>query len=290
MRDMQLDDGARERLRSRLQGRRRRLAARIERIWRSGLEDAETGGIGELSMYDQHPADLGSELAARQTDVGLQQNIERLLDQVERALKRIDEGTYGTCERCGRPIGKQRLEAIPYATMCIECQEEVDGPATNAPGRSDAVPATDPGGNYARHVPGDSDRPIEETALAPPLGRTFRDDGDSTAYDGEDAWQDVARYGTSNTPSDVPGAVKMDEAYVDSDEDVGIVEPVEAIVDIGGRGVSEPEFFPEPDHKPQRRRTRPGGVGSEGMSLGVADGDEIDEDETDHKGGSRRKL
>lgn len=262
----------------------------MERMWRQGgLEDAETGGIGELSLYDQHPADLGSEVAARQTDIGLQQNMERLLDQVEKALKRIDEGTYGTCERCGGPIGKERLDAVPYATLCIGCQEEVDGPATAAPRRSDAVRIgngrTAPrgpgngsgevdlaGGHYARHVPGDSDRPIEETVLEPPFGRTFRDGDDYTAFDGEDAWQDVARYGTSNTPSDVPGSVSMDEVYVDADEARGIVESVEAVMDIGGRGVTEADIFPEPDHVAAQSETRPGGVGAEGMMLGYLDG------------------
>lgn len=239
-------------------------------MWRQGgLEDAETGGIGELSLYDQHPADIGSEVAARQTDIGLQQNMERLLDQVEKALKRIDEGTYGTCERCGGAIGKERLDAVPYATLCIRCQEEADAPATAAPRRSDALPIGDgggtrpgttgrphevdlAGGHYARHVPGDSDRPIEETVLDPPFGRTFRDGDDYTGYDGEDAWQDVARYGTSNTPSDVPGSVSMDEAYIDADEARGIVESVEAVIDIGGRGVAEADIFPEPDHAAQR--------------------------------------
>lgn len=250
-----LDDGARARLRSRLEGQKRRLAGRMEGMWRSGLEDAETGGIGELSLYDQHPADLGSELAARQTDFGLQQNIERLLEQVEKALKRIDEGTYGRCERCGRPISKERLEAIPYASTCVDCQEEMDG-------------------ERAQGGSADSDRPVEETVTAPPFGRTFRDGDDYAAYDGEDTWQDVARYGTSNTPSDEPGAVKVGEADTDADEPVGIVEAVEAVIDIGGRGVTEADVFPDPDHVRQRRQARPGGAGAESMPLGLDDQDE----------------
>lgn len=286
MKDVGLDDDTTQRLLSRLVAQKRRLTRAMDRMWQSGLEDAETGGIGELSLYDQHPADLGSELAARQTDLGLQQNIDRLLDQVERALKRIDEGTYGTCERCGRPIGKERLEAVPYATMCIACQEEVDGPATKTPRPSDAIPGGGVGGvhrteathHYGEHVPGRSDRPIEETALEPPFGRTFRDGDDYAAYDGEDAWQDVARYGTSNTPSDVPGAVGMGDVYIDADEAVGIVEPVESVIDIGGRGVTEADIFPEPDHERQLRYTRPGGVGADGMSLGVIDSNEADDD------------
>ena len=45
---------------------------------------------------------------------------------IDAALARIDAGTYGTCERCGRPIGQERLEAIPYATLCIDCKREVE--------------------------------------------------------------------------------------------------------------------------------------------------------------------
>jgi len=229
--------------RRRLEEDRRRLAEQHARLRQSGLEDAETGGIGELSLYDQHPADLGSELAARQNDAGLMQNIDRLLEQVERALKRIDEGTYGVCERCGRPIGKKRLEAIPYASTCIACQQREDE-ARDGPGA--------PGG---RPWTGRSDRPVEEKTMTPPFGRAFGDDVDTAAYDGEDTWQDVARHGTSNTPSDEPKG--LHPAGAAADEDVGAVEPVEAVIGIGGRGVSEADIFPDPDQGGGGRRRRP---------------------------------
>src|SRR5690625_3194166 len=127
----------REQPQSRLKRRRRRLLTRLKNMWQHGFEDAETGGIGELSLYDQHPADLGAELNARQTDLGLQQNIERMLEQVEKALRRIETGGYGTCERCGRTIDRERLDAMPYVTLCITCQTEVDGSASSAHRRSD---------------------------------------------------------------------------------------------------------------------------------------------------------
>lgn len=247
-----LDDGARARLRSLLERQKRRLTRQMERMWQSGLDDAETGGIGELSLYDQHPADLGSELAARQTDFGLQQNIERLLDDVERALKRIEAGTYGVCERCGRPIPEERLRAIPYATACVDCQEQADQ-------------------ERERQGTLNAGRPVEETVMTPPFGRTFHDGDDYTGYDGEDTWQDLARYGTSNTPSDEPGSVHISEAYTDADEAIGIVEPVEAVIDIGGRGVIEADIFPDPDHVQQRRQSRHGAAGIDGMPLGLDD-------------------
>jgi DnaK suppressor protein len=53
----------------------------------------------------------------------LEENAEHLLASIDAALKRIQDGTYGVCERCGRPIGEERLEALPYATKCIECKK-----------------------------------------------------------------------------------------------------------------------------------------------------------------------
>lgn len=75
----------------------------------------------ELSMYDQHPADVGSELYEREKDAGLQENLEMRLVQVDRAMQRLAEGKYGTCERCGGTIDSLRLEALPEATLCVEC-------------------------------------------------------------------------------------------------------------------------------------------------------------------------
>lgn len=171
------------RWRERVLAEKRRLERQAQRMRRAALADAETGGIGELSLYDQHPADLGSELAARQTDLGLEQNIDRMLRQVNRALKRIEEGTYGVCERCGGPIEKERLEAAPYVTTCVACQQQEE-----ARGRGKA--------NLSGR------RPAEEELLSPPFGRSFRDD--QAAYDGEDVWDDLAQHGTSNTPQDDP--------------------------------------------------------------------------------------
>jgi DnaK suppressor protein len=56
----------------------------------------------------------------RELDEGLEENAEHLLAEIEMALRRIDDGTYGTCVVCGRPIGAERLEAVPYATLCID--------------------------------------------------------------------------------------------------------------------------------------------------------------------------
>jgi DnaK suppressor protein len=69
------------------------------------------------------PADAGSKAYERDLELALTQNARHLLEQGERALARIDAGTYGVCESCGRAIGKARLLAFPRATLCVECKQ-----------------------------------------------------------------------------------------------------------------------------------------------------------------------
>jgi DnaK suppressor protein len=68
-------------------------------------------------------ADAGAKAFEREQELALTQNAQDLLDQGERALRRIDGGTYGVCESCGKPIGKARLLAFPRATLCVECKQ-----------------------------------------------------------------------------------------------------------------------------------------------------------------------
>ena len=104
---------------------------RLERL-RDGLTEESTqdgaGGedMSELSSVDQHPADIGSEEFEREKDQSILEQVESDLVEIERAFKRLETGDYGTCEVCGKPIGDERLEARPAATLCIEHQQEVE--------------------------------------------------------------------------------------------------------------------------------------------------------------------
>jgi DnaK suppressor protein len=69
------------------------------------------------------PADAGSKAYERDLELALTQNARHLLEQGERALARIDAGTYGVCESCGQAIGKARLLAFPRATLCVQCKQ-----------------------------------------------------------------------------------------------------------------------------------------------------------------------
>ena len=71
---------------------------------------------------DSHMADSASETLDREMELSIGDNAEHLLESIDGALARIDAGTYGNCERCGRPIASDRLEALPWATECIECK------------------------------------------------------------------------------------------------------------------------------------------------------------------------
>jgi len=86
-----------------------------------GLEEES----GEESS-DQHMADIGTATLSRELDLSLQGNTQHLLAQVERALEKIDQGTYGRCDRCDGPIGEGRLRAMPFATLCLEHQRELE--------------------------------------------------------------------------------------------------------------------------------------------------------------------
>ena len=68
-------------------------------------------------------ADVGAKTFEREHELAVTHNARELLAQSERALARIDEGTYGTCESCGEPIGKARLQAFPRATLCVACKQ-----------------------------------------------------------------------------------------------------------------------------------------------------------------------
>ena len=85
----------------------------------------ETGDLVSGSA-DNHMADTATETFDRELDYTLEDNNESVLASIDRALQRIDEGTYGTCARCGRPIPEERLEAMPYAELCIDCKREVE--------------------------------------------------------------------------------------------------------------------------------------------------------------------
>jgi len=187
-------------------GYRGRLLHKKDRLIKAieGHRDARTQSlrqsVQELSLADNHPGDLGTETLEREKDAAIGDRLRLDLKKVEEALERIERGSYGRCGRCGMPISPARLDVLPEAELCLPCQDLVER------GRALELDAS----------------VSRERAVTTELR-------ESVIYDSEDAWQDVARYGTASTPSDIPGARRVEDAYVDFDEPRGVVQGVEGL-------------------------------------------------------------
>lgn len=180
------------------------LIAQISELEKTGLGDTMSDSLGELSVYDNHPADIGDELFERSKDLALRDNAHLMLENIEKALKKVEDGTYGYCEDCGRKIPDERLEAIPWANKCIHCQKKSE--------EEDVTP-----------------RPVEEEILEHPFHRSFLDSSDYTGFDGEDSLQSVMRFGSSDTPQDIPGSYDYKVLFPNSNEHSGIVDHADAV-------------------------------------------------------------
>ena len=77
-----------------------------------------------VGSADNHLAETASATLDREIDYTLEENSEHVLAAINEALRRIEEGTFGICRTCGQPISRERLEAIPYATQCIDCKRK----------------------------------------------------------------------------------------------------------------------------------------------------------------------
>jgi RNA polymerase-binding protein DksA len=111
-----------EHFRKRLQEERKRVKEAIDY-----LHEENPGNVQDEtqdSTADNHPADVATVTFDRELDYSLEENEERLLEAINAALTRIDDGTYGICSACGQPIGEERLEALPWTTQCIDCKRK----------------------------------------------------------------------------------------------------------------------------------------------------------------------
>ncbi len=103
----------------RLLDERRRVVDAIDNI-----HAENPGSLGEeteeRTYEDNHLGDIATATFDRELASSLEENSTHVLTEIDAALARIDEGTYGTCLRCGKPIPQERLEALPWATLCID--------------------------------------------------------------------------------------------------------------------------------------------------------------------------
>lgn len=197
--------------RQRLEKDKEQLQKTIRLINEGGLADSMSDSLGELSLYDNNPADIGSELFERSKDFALREGAKLKIRVIDEALSGIEAGTYGTCEVCGAQIPFERLDAVPHTTTCYNCRQQLE------------------------KGPGQSIRPVEEEVIEEIYNQSFDESINNVEFDPEDTWQDLARF-TEHAEQSGAGAY-----YGDSElaiEDRGYVEDVENIpYEVGEDGV-----------------------------------------------------
>lgn len=132
-----------------------------------GIYSDELGG--ELSVVDNHPADIGEEMAMASTAMALRENEMKILNQIDSAIEKINSGSYGMCSSCGNEINHERLDYIPYTEYCIQCQNNLSS-------------------QYSSDM-----RPVEENVLSP-FNYGYNDRRGDPGFDGEDAYEAVESF------------------------------------------------------------------------------------------------
>lgn len=189
-----------------LKERKANLEHRMKLMDDYGLISTMSYSTGELSQYDNHPADTATDLYEREKDLALFENLERELQDIEYALQKMEEGSYGICEITGEKIPLERLMVNPTARTVVEHSK----------------------GEVSDH------RPVEEEILE--TFDHFNLDGeDSTQFDAEDAWQAVASFNELDM-------VFEDSSLDKTGELIGYVEELEAFVSTDIHGYRGDEF------------------------------------------------
>ncbi|WP_035452918.1 TraR/DksA C4-type zinc finger protein, partial [Alicyclobacillus herbarius] len=187
-------------IRRQLEEERARIKARFEESGDYGMNAPMGDSLSELSVYDNHPADIGSELFERGKDIALRDRDRIRLQEIDRALEAIATGRYGVCQHCAQPIPRERLQAYPTALLCVDCKHR----------------------DEQEHPP--LGWPVEEDFLKPAFKRSNFDGTDVVEFDGEDSWQAVARY--NERPE-----YQYDYEMFGLEDNEGIVDPADAISD-----------------------------------------------------------
>lgn len=107
---------------------RGRLVGKVDSMQGEALKKSRQDASGDLSNVPIHMADVGTDNYERDLMIELIENGEEGLRNIDTALEKMDDGSYGVCEICSKKINKDRLKAVPYAKLCIDCQreEEID--------------------------------------------------------------------------------------------------------------------------------------------------------------------
>ena len=121
-----MDKDRKKKIKEMLMKKREELIKQIKNIKEENLGKSQKDSSGDLSGYSFHMADVASDNFERELSLDLAANEVRLLHQIEDALRRIKEKDFGKCSSCGKNIAIKRLMAVPYAELCLPCQEQED--------------------------------------------------------------------------------------------------------------------------------------------------------------------
>jgi RNA polymerase-binding protein DksA len=108
-------------IRAQLEAERGDLQQQESELEENSFEGTQSDLTGEVGL-DEDFADAGTATFDRERDLSIRNNMRDLIEQITRAIRKIDEGTYGTCENCGNPIDAQRIKALPHALLCLDCK------------------------------------------------------------------------------------------------------------------------------------------------------------------------
>ncbi|ACB84905.1 TraR/DksA C4-type zinc finger protein [Natranaerobius thermophilus] len=195
------------------------IKADLEKHEAEGQHDNRTSirdNVSELSSYDNHPGDLGSEQYELEKDTTLSNLREQKLREIEIALEKIANGDYGKCESCGKEINNERLDAVPYTRYCISCLGDLAS-------------------NQDEHPYFEGHTHLETMSSK---------DENSIHFDKEDMWQKLENYGQAGGTN---------EDYENSDENWGAADKMDEY-SIGGKDLSiNPKTDPERFKRRKRR-------------------------------------
>jgi RNA polymerase-binding protein DksA len=119
-----MDKRTREKFKKMLLREREKITGEIMRLSEDTLSSSQRDSSGDLSGYSMHIADVGTDTFQRDFELGLVTREQEILYKIDEALQMVEDGTYGTCQSCRQPISESRLKAVPFAKLCISCQEK----------------------------------------------------------------------------------------------------------------------------------------------------------------------
>ncbi|WP_097025789.1 TraR/DksA C4-type zinc finger protein [Clostridium peptidivorans] len=169
---------------------------------RNDTIDSNVSFLTELSLYDNHPSDMASEVYDKERGLALKGNEVNILNKINDALNRIEDRTYGKCQECGKDINEERLEFIPYAECCVNCQRH-NHSGFNVKLDSRAFQP--------------KNRPIEEKVIQN-FDYTIND-YDEAAFDGMDSYDDVGFFNKREN-------IFEDDYYEDHEGIVDIIDTI----------------------------------------------------------------